>query len=56
MPGKVVNGVRDAWVEYICEVAHAQVRYLGLIGVDEKAWEVTDGRERVERFASVTPE
>ena len=45
------SGTLDTPVEYLCDVAHAQARYLGLTGVEEKAWEVTDGRERVERFA-----
>lgn len=45
-------GALDTPVEYLCDVAHAQARYLGLIGVEEKAWEVTDGRERVERFSA----
>jgi len=44
-------GALDTPVEYLCDVAHAQARYLGLIGEQEKAWEVTDGRERVERFS-----
>jgi radical SAM protein with 4Fe4S-binding SPASM domain len=47
-------GTLDTPVEYLCEVAHAQARYLGLIGVVEKAWEVTDWRERIERFTSRT--
>jgi hypothetical protein len=44
------SGTLDTPVEYLCDVAHAQVRYLGLVGKSEKAWEVTDRRERVERF------
>jgi len=50
------HGTLDTPVEYLCEVAHAQARYLRLIGESEKAWEVTDGKERVKRFAAVTPE
>ena len=46
------HGTLDTPVEYLCDVAHAQARYLGLIGDSEKAWEVTNGKERVERFAS----
>jgi len=46
------NGTLDTPVEYLCDVAHAQARYLGLIGEYENAWEITDGRERVERFAA----
>ena len=48
------SGTLDTPVEYLCDVAHAQARYLGLVGEHEKAWEVTDGLERVERF-SATP-
>ena len=46
------SGTLDTPVEYLCDVAQAQTRYLGLIGVDEKAWEVIDGRVRVERFSA----
>lgn len=46
------HGTLDTPVEYLCEVAHAQARYLGLIGEEERAWDVVDGEERVERFAS----
>lgn len=45
-------GSLDTPVEYLYDVAHAQARYLGLVGVEEKAWEVTDGREWVERFSA----
>lgn len=45
------HGTLDTPVEYLCDVAHAQARYLGLIGESEKAWEVTDWRERVKRFS-----
>ncbi|MDD1701595.1 MAG: radical SAM protein [Methanoregula sp.] len=48
------HGTLDTPVEYLCGVAHAQARYLGLIGESERAWEVTSGRERVERFAAET--
>lgn len=47
------SGTLDTPVEYLCDVAHAQARYLGLIGEHEKAWEVTDGKERGERFAAM---
>jgi MoaA/NifB/PqqE/SkfB family radical SAM enzyme len=47
------HGSLDTPVEYLCEVAHAQARYLGLVGADERAWEVERqaSRERVSRFA-----
>ncbi len=44
------HGTFDTPVEYLCEVAHAQARYLGLIREHERAWDVTDWRERVEKF------
>lgn len=37
----------DTPVEYLCEVAHAQARYLGWLGSNEQGWEVTDWRERM---------
>lgn len=47
------NGTLDTPVEYLCSVAHAQARYLGLVGDMENAWEVAEGewRERVARFS-----
>jgi len=44
------HGTLDTPVEYECRVAHAQARYLGLIGETEQGWTVTDWRERVARF------
>ena len=46
------HGTLDTPVEYLCDVAHAQARYLGLVGVDERAWEVERAAscERVARF------
>ena len=46
------NGTLDTPVEYLCGVAHAQARYLGLVADRENAWEVENGRERIERFAA----
>jgi len=46
------HGTLDTPVEYLCEVAHAQARDLGLIGEEENAWEVEEWRERVARFAA----
>jgi MoaA/NifB/PqqE/SkfB family radical SAM enzyme len=43
-------GTLDTPVEYLCSVAHAQARYLGLVTEKESAWEVEDWRERVGRF------
>jgi len=36
-------------VDYYCAIAHEQARYLGLIEPGESAWEVTNGKERIER-------
>jgi MoaA/NifB/PqqE/SkfB family radical SAM enzyme len=46
------NGTLDTPVEYLCDVAHAQARYLGLLGADEHAWDIerATSRERVARF------
>jgi MoaA/NifB/PqqE/SkfB family radical SAM enzyme len=34
------HGTLDTPVEYLCEVAHAQARYLGLLFEGEKSWEI----------------
>jgi len=47
------HGTLDTPVEYLCEIAHAQARFLGLIGENEKAWEVVGWRSRIERFVGV---
>ena len=56
-PGKswMEHGTLDTPVEYLCAVAHAQARYLGLIKDDENSWDIANGKERVARFAA-TPE
>ncbi len=43
-------GTLDTPVEYLCDVAHAQARFLGLLNEEESAWEVEDWKERVARF------
>ncbi|MCU0666416.1 MAG: radical SAM protein [Candidatus Omnitrophica bacterium] len=45
------HGTLDTPVEYLCEVAHAQAEFLGLIKENEKAWEVADWQERIDRFS-----
>ena len=40
-------GTLDTPVEYLCNIAHAQAQYLGLVGDGEKAWEVAEGDWRV---------
>ena len=44
------HGTLDTPVEYLCRVAHAQARVLGLLDDGERAWEVSDGRSRKERL------
>jgi radical SAM protein with 4Fe4S-binding SPASM domain len=45
------HGTLDAPVAYLCQIAHVQACYLGLLAKDENAWEVEDWRERVARFS-----
>ncbi|KYK37942.1 MAG: hypothetical protein AYK18_08715 [Theionarchaea archaeon DG-70] len=47
----VEHGAQDTPVEYFCEIAHSQARYLGLIDKDEKAWEVRNWQERIQNFS-----
>jgi radical SAM protein with 4Fe4S-binding SPASM domain len=51
-PGKswAEHGTLDTPVEYLCRVAHAQARYLGLLAEGERAWEVENGAERTGRI------
>jgi radical SAM protein with 4Fe4S-binding SPASM domain len=42
------HGTLDTPVQYLCDVAHAQARHLGLLGQDESGWEVEDWQERLE--------
>lgn len=44
------SGDLDTPVEYLCSVAHAWARHLGLVAESELAWEVEDWRERIKRF------
>jgi radical SAM protein with 4Fe4S-binding SPASM domain len=41
------HGTLDTPVEYLCRVAHAQARYLGLLAEGERAWEIKDWRGRI---------
>jgi radical SAM protein with 4Fe4S-binding SPASM domain len=41
------HGTLDTPVEYLCDIAHAQARFLGWLEDGEKGWEVCDGKERV---------
>jgi MoaA/NifB/PqqE/SkfB family radical SAM enzyme len=53
-PGKswMEHGTLDTPVEYLCAVAHAQARFLGLLGDNENSWDVENGKERVSLFAA----
>jgi len=46
-------GTLDTPVEYLCAVAHAQARHLGLLQDGESSWEVPveDWRARVAHFS-----
>lgn len=44
------HGSLDTPVEYLCQVAHAQARDLGLIRDGERSWEVKDWRERIKQI------
>lgn len=43
------HGTLDTPVEYLCEIAHTQARFLGLITGEEKAWQVLDWKERIKK-------
>lgn len=45
------HGTLDTPVEYLCDVAHAQAAFLGLVKKGERAWEVKNWRERIREFA-----
>ncbi len=44
------HGTLDTPVEYLCEVAHAQARSLGLLSEGEVSWEVADWQQRIENL------
>jgi radical SAM protein with 4Fe4S-binding SPASM domain len=48
------HGTLDTPVKYLCQVAHAQARELGLLGENEQGWEVMDWRQRMARLAGVS--
>lgn len=41
------HGTLDTPIQYFCEIAHIQARYLGLLNDGEKAWEITDWKKRI---------
>ena len=46
------HGTLDTPVEYLCAVAHAQARFLGLLKNSEMAWEVENWKERISQFVN----
>lgn len=48
-PGKswTEHGVLDRPVEYLCDVAHAQARWMGWLQPGERSWEVPDAADRL---------
>jgi radical SAM protein with 4Fe4S-binding SPASM domain len=46
------HGVLDRPVEYLCETAHAEAQYIGLIEKGEKSWQLEKKlqKERIDRF------
>jgi len=52
-PGKSwgEHGALGTTVEYLCETAHVKARYFGLLGDDEVAWSVENGKERLRIFS-----
>jgi radical SAM protein with 4Fe4S-binding SPASM domain len=53
-PGKSwsEHGTLDTPVEYLCQVAHAQARFLGLLDEAEWAWDVDDWQARLQRLSN----
>jgi radical SAM protein with 4Fe4S-binding SPASM domain len=41
------HGTLDTPIEYFCDVAHAEARYLKLLGENEMGWEVSDWEDRL---------
>ena len=52
-PGKswTEHGTLDTPVEFLCEIAHAQARYVGLLGEKEMGWEAMDWRQRIKNLS-----
>lgn len=46
----IENGKIDRPAAYYCQASHAQAEYLGLLAHGERAWLVTDWKERVKRL------
>ncbi len=50
------HGTLDTPVEYCCEIAHEQARYLRMLEDGEKAWEVKDWRDRIRNIPQTEAE
>ncbi|TAN58891.1 radical SAM protein [bacterium] len=46
------SGILDTPVEYLCEIAHSQARFLGLLSGSEYGWEVINWQERIANLAN----
>lgn len=44
------HGTLDTPIDYLCEVAHVQAEYFGLLAQGEKAWDVKDWQERIDQM------
>ena len=47
------HGSLDQPVEYICQVAHEQAEYLGLLKKGEKAWQIKDWQHRISQLTKM---
>lgn len=45
------HGTLDTPVEYLCEIAHTQARFLGLLNENEKGWEIKEWERRITRLS-----
>lgn len=49
------NQTMDGWPEHFCSFTHAQARCIGLLSEGEKAWMVTDWKERIKGLCGTKP-
>ncbi len=45
------HGTMDTPVDYLCQIAHRQAKFLGLLKEGEMAWKVKDWRQRIQAFS-----
>ena len=48
-------GTLDTPVKYLCDIAHTQARFLGLLEKEEMAWKVEDWKEKLRNFSEKKP-